>query len=1333
MFQEILKKLAKAGLFAVILSLFCLNSAVSQESTPPLQYVGDNYPQSWEEYQETKDQGPFVIDEVHTSSTQRPKVLYLIVHSSIIDSLESTLDQFYTDLEEQGYFLRAYSVSGGEPSDIRSLLQTGYSSEGLEGCILMGRKLPVAFSEIAWRDAKVDSDYPIDLYYMDLDGEWIDADADNWFDDHLDGSGDVEPEIYIGRLAIEDEPYGDKRKEWQMIRNYLQRDHKYRIGELSSFYRALVFIDDSWRGQANDSRDAVHQAYPQAVLVVDQPGAPEYHTTTQGYRDELSQSYEFVHEMSHSNYYMHAFQSPEDVGCSWCYSQGSVYSDTMALIRIDGNDPDHPPAFCLNSIANGAGPQAIFYNLISCTAGNFMAKDYGCYYLAGHYIFRLNENSCGLGAIASTKIGGMGNYNSHCEDFYEAFANGMCIGEAFLKWFVRRGEASREWHYGLTYFGDPTLHQCGYVYQDYSLTGFPVNLNGPVSSSPVLVDLDGDGKREVIVGSGSDSLYVLGATGQTIWTKGLDGGVRTCPAIGDLNGDGDLEIVITNSPSGCGKLWVLNANDGTNFGNFPLIMGDYLNLPPALGDLDGDGQLEIVIAANYLFIDPHEVKETLKVIKPNGSSLWSRYSEVSAPPSGIALGDLNEDVLPDVIVTADDSVIALEGMTGGRLWSSFLQGPFGAVALADLDRDGDLEVVVGSSDEIFVLEGGEGGVLWTHPTNGMVTGIAIGDIDADSDLEIVAGSQGGTLYVLDNSGSEKLTYPIEAPIFSSPALGDIDEDEETEIVVSTFRGTYVLNPDGSNVLPGFFLGGKSYSSVAIGDINDDENTEAAVDGMDGQIHVYDFWGNPDHTEWGMYQHDRWHTGLYGAVPTRGASGHITENTTWSERIVVLGDVTVDSGVVLTVQPSTEVLFMPNQDNEKSGVDTSRCELIVQGELVASGAGADSVVFSSPVSGGWYGVRFKPEGQGHIQGAIVKNGYCGVFLDTSSVVTIEESSIRDNQLCGIRCDHTDSATAISDNTISGNNLYGVYAEGCSPSIIGNSFPYPNQDYAIRIVGDSPDKPVVIRSNNILMPVLECNPPRGGGDSTGVGIYIEDATAQIEDNQIIGGHYGIIGVGLDSATVIKGSEELSQELDRNCIGLALYAGSRPIVSSNQISDYGDIGVACYQSCPLLGDSLIPGTGNNSITPGSCSPQYAVYCEGVTDTIKAEMNFWGGSPPDPAWFYGPVDYDPWLTSVGVEPTTKPSLPDHFSLSQNYPNPINSVTQIKYALPEGYQVSLKVYNILGQLVRTLVDEGKPTGYYSIAWDGRTDSGEEVASGVYIYRIRAGGYTSSKKLVVLR
>lgn len=94
---------------------------------------------------------------------------------------------------------------------------------------------------------------------------------------------------------------------------------------------------------------------------------------------------------------------------------------------------------------------------------------------------------------------------------------------------------------------------------------------------------------------------------------------------------------------------------------------------------------------------------------------------------------------------------------------------------------------------------------------------------------------------------------------------------------------------------------------------------------------------------------------------------------------------------------------------------------------------------------------------------------------------------------------------------------------------------------------------------------------------------------------------------------------------------------------------------------------------------------------------------------------------------------LPKAFSLSQNYPNPFNPETVIRYTLPEDCHVELTLYNILGQKVKMLVDEYQRAGYKMVRWDSRDDEGNEVASGVYLYRIKANGYVDVKKMAVLK
>ena len=99
----------------------------------------------------------------------------------------------------------------------------------------------------------------------------------------------------------------------------------------------------------------------------------------------------------------------------------------------------------------------------------------------------------------------------------------------------------------------------------------------------------------------------------------------------------------------------------------------------------------------------------------------------------------------------------------------------------------------------------------------------------------------------------------------------------------------------------------------------------------------------------------------------------------------------------------------------------------------------------------------------------------------------------------------------------------------------------------------------------------------------------------------------------------------------------------------------------------------------------------------------------------------------------TGQPSLPSAFALYQNMPNPFNPTTLIRYDVPTaGGHVTLRVYDVVGRLVRTLVDEAQTPGAKAISWNGRTDAGRRVASGVYFYRLRAPGFEKTLKMIVL-
>jgi len=114
-----------------------------------------------------------------------------------------------------------------------------------------------------------------------------------------------------------------------------------------------------------------------------------------------------------------------------------------------------------------------------------------------------------------------------------------------------------------------------------------------------------------------------------------------------------------------------------------------------------------------------------------------------------------------------------------------------------------------------------------------------------------------------------------------------------------------------------------------------------------------------------------------------------------------------------------------------------------------------------------------------------------------------------------------------------------------------------------------------------------------------------------------------------------------------------------------------------------------------------------------------------------HGPVS----ATPTSVEEREEAPIPTVFSLAQNYPNPFNSTTAISYQLSGvgPYRTTLKVYNLLGQLVRSLVEKEQVPGYYSVVWDGRDGLGTEISSGIYFYRLQAGSYTEIRKMVLLK
>jgi len=107
-------------------------------------------------------------------------------------------------------------------------------------------------------------------------------------------------------------------------------------------------------------------------------------------------------------------------------------------------------------------------------------------------------------------------------------------------------------------------------------------------------------------------------------------------------------------------------------------------------------------------------------------------------------------------------------------------------------------------------------------------------------------------------------------------------------------------------------------------------------------------------------------------------------------------------------------------------------------------------------------------------------------------------------------------------------------------------------------------------------------------------------------------------------------------------------------------------------------------------------------------------------------------------LDPTTDIQLiddtnPQSYSLEQNYPNPFNPTTNIKYTVAKEGNVKIEVYDITGKLVTTLVNQSMSSGTYNVTWNGQNTSGQNVVSGIYLYRIQSNDFVAIKKMILLK
>jgi len=139
-------------------------------------------------------------------------------------------------------------------------------------------------------------------------------------------------------------------------------------------------------------------------------------------------------------------------------------------------------------------------------------------------------------------------------------------------------------------------------------------------------------------------------------------------------------------------------------------------------------------------------------------------------------------------------------------------------------------------------------------------------------------------------------------------------------------------------------------------------------------------------------------------------------------------------------------------------------------------------------------------------------------------------------------------------------------------------------------------------------------------------------------------------------------------------------------------------------------------------------------VSDLTKGTKYYWRvRSIGNDGSISGYSQSESFIPNQATDVTAEDVIPQTFNLSQNYPNPFNPTTIINYAIPQNSIVTLSIYNMLGQKIKTLVSEQKNAGTYSVQWNGENEFGQKVSSGAYIYKINAGSFVQSMKMILMK
>ena len=316
--------------------------------------------------------------------------------------------------------------------------------------------------------------------------------------------------------------------------------------------------------------------------------------------------------------------------------------------------------------------------------------------------------------------------------------------------------------------------------------------DAPVLSSPLLVDLTRDGVPDIVVGSDDGKVYALTGDGKKIWTApedaptGAGNEFQSSPAAADLNGDGIKDIVIGSQN---GRLYAFTGDRGWKLWDTGTIMKAGIFATPALSDVNNDGVPDALVGSldnNFYCI--------------NGKNGWKMWEFATKAPikASAAVADLDGDRLPEVILASTDgAVYALHAADGVELWRYECGVPIeSSPQLADVNHDGTPDVLVAvTQGRLIAINGSNGVRIWEFDLAGatVISSPVVYDLNGDGVKDIIICDGNRLVHAVNGvTGWEMANFTLNAGVVSSPALADVNRDGLLDVIVGVEDNNLVV-------------------------------------------------------------------------------------------------------------------------------------------------------------------------------------------------------------------------------------------------------------------------------------------------------------------------------------------------------------------------------------------------------------------------------------------------------------------------------------------------------------------------------------------------------------